>query len=145
MSKADTYERLTRRTDLQRRAESGPQGIKYCNSYVAPRIRAAYKKMAKKARYRPYAPSDGLGNISLTDAELADPGRLEREAATAALIFDDDDKEHLHAVIGCVNGDSAAAMFYCLQAAEVCCTGSGELPIAIALLKLAIEELERTS
>jgi len=92
--------------------------------------------MAKKARYRPYAPSDGLGNISLTDAELADPGRPEREAATAALIFDDDDKEHLHAVIGCVNGDSAAAMFYCLQAAEVCCTGSGELPIAIALLKL---------
>jgi hypothetical protein len=42
------------------------------------RFREAYIAMAKKARYRPQAPGDGMGNISLSKEQLTDPGWLER-------------------------------------------------------------------
>jgi hypothetical protein len=44
-------------------------------------IHEAYLAMAK-AGYRPAAPGDGFGSISLTRKQLADPAQLEREAAS---------------------------------------------------------------
>lgn len=44
------------------------------------RYRTAYLEMAKTARYRPVAPSDGLGNVQLSKSQMADPARLSAEA-----------------------------------------------------------------
>jgi hypothetical protein len=37
----------------------------------ASRYREAYLMMAKQARYRPQAPGDGMGHVSLTRKQLA--------------------------------------------------------------------------
>ena len=48
------------------------------------RFREAYLLMAKEARYRPKAPSDGFGHIVLSLAEQLDQKRLEDEAGAYA-------------------------------------------------------------
>jgi hypothetical protein len=42
--------------------------------------RMAYKCMANQARYRPQAPSDGFGNITLELPEINDLTQLSKEA-----------------------------------------------------------------
>jgi hypothetical protein len=37
------------------------------------RIMEAYFTMAEKARYRPFAPGDGIGSLDLTEEELKPP------------------------------------------------------------------------
>jgi hypothetical protein len=51
------------------------------------RYREPYLMMAAQARYWPAAPSDGCGNIQLEADELADAGRLAREADRYAADF----------------------------------------------------------
>src|ERR1035441_6575044 len=50
-------------------------------------IREAYLQMAEKARYRPQAPSDGMGGILLSLKELNDQSILEKEADAYAQRF----------------------------------------------------------
>src|ERR1051326_6617048 len=47
----------------------------------------AYLEMAGRANYRPEAPSDAVGNIQLTEQEIADPLRLSAEAESYARRF----------------------------------------------------------
>ena len=44
------------------------------------RLREAYIAMSKRAKYRPAAPIDGCGNITLSDEVLADPQRCPSSA-----------------------------------------------------------------
>jgi hypothetical protein len=66
----------------------------------ASRYREAYLRMAKEARYRPQAPGDGIGHVSLTRKQLADPELLQREATAYALRFNKEENE-LTFAIGC--------------------------------------------
>ena len=66
----------------------------------ASRYREAYLRMAKDARYRPQAPGDGIGHVSLSKKQAADPERLEREATSYALKFNEEENEHTF-WIGC--------------------------------------------
>lgn len=105
------------------------------------RYKEAYLEMAKRARYRPGAPSDGMGNIDMTDAEFRDPVILDREAAKYALGFlkQDDDMEY---PLGCPHGPFNKAFFYAIETAQLLCGGVGAEEHALELLKMAIEELE---
>jgi len=59
----------------------------------ASRYREAYLRMAKEARYRPQAPGGGIGHVSLTRKQLADPELLQREATAYALKFNAEENE----------------------------------------------------
>lgn len=105
------------------------------------RFAEAYKLMAEEARYRPAAPGDGLGNVSLTKEEAADPKRLDQEAERYALAFDkEEDTDHFH--IGCADFDTNRAFVFTIEAARALASGCDGDALALRLLKMAIREVE---
>jgi hypothetical protein len=98
-------------------------------------IEAAYRAMAREARYRPCAPSDGLGNITAPESELD----LDAEARSYAEEWwrQEDDCTY---TIGCANYPDRPAMIYALEAARLCC-GFGGRRYALRLLEMAAREL----
>jgi hypothetical protein len=104
------------------------------------RYRTAYLEMAKQARYRPAAPSDGCGNIELDEDELRDPDRVQREARQYALAFvaKDDKMEY---PMGCPDGRGNRAFCYAIEAATLLC--AAEPVIATKLLQMAVAEIAR--
>src|SRR5262245_31327459 len=104
------------------------------------RFREAYLLMARDARYRPQAPSDGLGNIMLSEKELADEARLELEASSYAIKFmkEEDDDEFF---IGCSDFTTNRAFVWTIEAARL--LASPDIPRAIKLLEMAIDEIKR--
>ena len=107
---------------------------------VFEQIATAYKIMAAKARYRPAAPSDGLGNITVPGNELD----LSREA----LQYADDwwgSEDGLDSRIGCCNFETRPATIFAIEAARQMCSGNGGNATALKLLKLAVKELENVS
>jgi hypothetical protein len=102
------------------------------------RYRTAYLAMAKQARYRPAAPSDGMGHILLSKEEMLDPARLTREAHKYALKFlaADDAMEY---EIGCPDFRFNRAFCYAIEAATALCSPNSDL--ATDLLRMAIEEI----
>jgi hypothetical protein len=109
------------------------------------RIREAYFAMAK-AGYRPAAPGDGCGSISLTRKQLADPVRLEREAqAYADNYIKEEDRGQVW--MGCADLRLAQAKVYAIEAARLLCgvvVPSSTGRYALKLLKLAQAELMPT-
>jgi hypothetical protein len=105
------------------------------------RYKQAYLAMAKRAKYRPGAPSDGCGHITMSLEEFRDPNILDREAAEYALGFlrQDDRMEY---PMGCPDGNFNKAFFYAIEVARLLCSGLGAERPAIELLKMAIEEME---
>ena len=79
------------------------------------RVCEIYRGMAVQARYRPAAPSDGLGGIELTPAQLCDPERLQQEAEDYAREFVKAD-ERQSFDIGCSNFSTLAAFVCALEA-----------------------------
>jgi hypothetical protein len=106
----------------------------------APDIKDAYIKMATAKAYRPEAPSDGFGNIELSNEDLADPIRLEMEGWWAAATFYKADEELRFVIHGCTDGRLAATMYLALQAAQLCCGGLSQGRIR-TILELAIAAL----
>jgi hypothetical protein len=100
-------------------------------------IRSAYKEMASQARYRPAAPSDGLGNITVSEAQL----NLEREAADYANHWWNEEDRCVFN-IGCCDFPSRRATIYAIEAARNMCAGRGGDTTALALLKMAVAEME---
>jgi hypothetical protein len=94
----------------------------------------AYLLMAERARYRPAAPSDGFGHITVPLAELD----IDEEAREYAQRFWDqeDDKWWF---IGCANFAQRKAMVYLVEAARACC--SADPALAANLVDLAKAEL----
>lgn len=94
----------------------------------------AYLQMAEKARYRPQAPSDGFGHITVPLAELD----IDEEARTYAQSFWDAEDEHWF-YLGCSNYSQRTAMVYLIEAARACCAADPAL--AADLTDLAVAEL----
>jgi hypothetical protein len=103
---------------------------------VERQIADAYRRMAVEARYRPAAPSDGLGNITVPVEELD----LDAEARQYAEHWWEQEDDGSY-VIGCANYEDRAAMIFALEAARFCCSGFGSRPFARRLLEMALGEL----
>jgi hypothetical protein len=102
------------------------------------RYAEAYLNMARVAKYRPQAPGDGCGAVSLTCDEAADPERLWAEAVAYAKRFNDEENDRAFN-IGCTNFSTNRACIYTIEAARCLCGGADE--VAAILLKMALEEL----
>jgi hypothetical protein len=103
---------------------------------VREQIEATYRTMARTG-YRPAAPSDGFGNITVPEEELD----LDSEATDYAQQWwaaEDD----LRFDIGCCNYETRPATIYAIEAARLMCSGNYGDPFALKLLHLAVEELE---
>lgn len=97
-------------------------------------IKEAYRDMGAKALYRPAAPSDGLGNIS---------GKLDLEKECESYLEDwweQEDKGEFF--IGCCDGFSRKATIFALEACRNMCAGRLGDKTALALLKMAVKEME---
>jgi hypothetical protein len=96
--------------------------------------------MAKCARYRPQAPSDGCGNICLSSTELKDPDRLHQEAVAYADRFaaEEDDGSFR---VGCSNWSTSRAFVWVIEAARLLASGTSGNRYAYELLSMAIAEI----
>lgn len=104
---------------------------------IREQVETAYRRMAEEARYRPAAPSDGMGGITVPAEELS----LDKEARDYAdrwwkNEWGDDYQ------IGIPNYPTRAGMVYALELARLCCSGSDAIPHALAVARLAVKELE---
>jgi hypothetical protein len=106
------------------------------------RVKNAYKRMAKEARYRPAAPGDGMGGIYLDEVELKDAQQLDEEAASYARTFIEEEDD-LRFAVGCSNWSTLHPLVYAIEAARTLC-GAGDR-VAFSLLKMAIGDLLRRS
>jgi hypothetical protein len=103
---------------------------------VRDQIEATYRMMVKTG-YSPAAPSDGLGDITISDAERD----VNREAAEYAEQWWEQEDD-LRFDIGCCNYDTRPATIYAIEAARLMCGGNLFDRLALQLLRLAVEELE---
>lgn len=97
----------------------------------------AYVRMADEARYRPAAPSDGLGNITVPVDELD----IRTEARTYADGWREEENG-LEYLIGCPDYRDRPAMVFIIEAARNLCGVERER--AAQLLRMALDELEAT-
>jgi len=103
-------------------------------------IYEAYLEMAKRARYRPAAPGDGWGHITLSEEQLVDPRLLEAEAISYAQGFLSEEDERTF-WIGCSDFETNRALAYVIEAARCLCGGSAGNATALRLLRMAIDEI----
>lgn len=105
------------------------------------RICEAYLEMAGKLKYRPAAPGDGMGSISLSEEQLADGERLAEEASRYAREFIAEENT-LNFRIGVADWHTNRALVYTIEAARLLCAGycGWEPETAMRLLEMAREE-----
>jgi hypothetical protein len=109
--------------------------------YKTQQFFRAYIRMAREARIRMQAPSDGLGTVMLTDEELTDPLVLRNEAMEyASEMVAADEKTH-YELFGCTHGPWTQAFAFTLQAAELMFSGAGAEPTISRLLQMALDEM----
>jgi hypothetical protein len=101
---------------------------------VAEQLDRAYRRMAAEARYRPAAPSDGLGHITVPAAELDLDAECEDYARGW---WAEEDSLRFH--IGCANFSTREATVYLIEAARALCGADDGL--ARRLVRLAAESL----
>lgn len=104
---------------------------------IADQIGEAYERMATEARYRPSAPSDGFGNITMPIDELD----LEAEQINYALRWWQEEDDHTFS-IGCCNYPTRPATIFAIEAARLMCGGSDSEGPALNLLRMAVADLE---
>jgi hypothetical protein len=102
---------------------------------TAEQLNRAYRQMARRARYRPAAPSDGHGNITVPLAQLD----LDAECETYARGWWAEE-DSLRFWIGCCNFGTRPATVYLIEAARALCAADNRL--ARDLLRLAIKSLD---
>ncbi len=105
------------------------------NDRVSKQIKDAYRQMAERAHYRPAAPSDGMGNVTVAAEAL----NLEAEAEAYAQGWQQTEETHAFWV-GCCNYPTRPATIYAVEAARSMC-GCGD-DVALRLLRMAVTELE---
>ncbi len=110
---------------------------------ISARFAEAYLTMVHDARYRPEAPSDGLGTVLLTADELRETGRLASEAQRYAEDLERQDRKGSFVLHGCTNWMQNKLFVYLLNATTLCFTGSGALPAQKRLLQSALREIEQ--
>ena len=103
---------------------------------VHEQIRNAYRRMAAEAHYRPAAPSDGMGTITVP-LETLD---LEAEASVYAAQWHRDEERGMADMIGYPDFGDLAVLVFTVEAARCLCGMEPE--IAAVLLRMAADELE---
>jgi hypothetical protein len=111
------------------------------------RYREVYLAMVKHAGYRPTAPSDGFGGITLSEEQMRDSAVIEAEARRYAADFvkQDDDMDYQ---VGCPDFTFNKAFCLAIEAAKVMCGGPvtihgfDNVAAARTLLTMAIEEID---
>lgn len=98
-------------------------------------ISDAYRAMARHAKYRPAAPSDGMGNITVPRDQLD----MEHECRGYARRWAEEEDTQTFR-IGCCNFPTRPATIYTVEAARLMCGVADEE--ALRLLKMAVAELE---
>jgi len=101
----------------------------------------AYIQMAKKAKYRPEAPNEGMGSVELIEEELKDQDRLRQEAVAYAKRFLEE-QDSCSFRIGVSNYDTNRAFVYAIEAARLLCGGHSAAPIALKLLEMAATDVQ---
>jgi hypothetical protein len=104
-----------------------------------------YRRMAKEANYRPTAPSDGMGNITVPVPQLNLEEEIEEYIADW---WKDGEHGSIYDAIGCANWPDRPALIFVIEAARCICGGTslGDLDghwIARRLLLMALAELDR--
>jgi hypothetical protein len=107
------------------------------SSSIRSQIGDAYERMAVEARYRPAAPSDGFGNITVPQEELD----LEQERWSYAERWWDEE-DNFDFFVGCCNGATRPATIFAVEAARNLCCGTPGDTVALRLLRMAVQELE---
>src|SRR6267378_4893128 len=103
---------------------------------ILTQVSAGYRLMAMEAFYRPAAPGDGCGNITLPD-QL----NLEKEAADYAEHWNQEERKHIFR-IGCCNYVTRSATIFAIEAARCMCAGNRGNKRALKLLELAVQDLK---
>lgn len=103
------------------------------NTYT--QVQEIYRRMAREARYRPAAPSDGLGNITVPLGQLD----LGREAAAYAEAWGREEQS-LDFFLGCPSFGDRPALVFLVEAARL--LNGVERQGAAHLLRMALAELE---
>lgn len=106
----------------------------------ADRIVEAYLRMAKEAKYRPAAPSDGFGHITISKTALANQARLAAEADAYARKFIAEE-DSLSFWIGCSNWKTNRAFVFAIEAARLM-AGAAPKRLITKLLEMALEEVK---
>ncbi len=100
-------------------------------------IAETYRRMAEEGRYRPMAPSDGFGNITVPVEELD----LDAEARDYAVRWTrEEDVAAFH--IGTCNYATRPVMILAVEASRLTCSGDADQD-ALTLLRMAVAEMER--
>jgi hypothetical protein len=99
-------------------------------------IRDTYRRMATEARYRPAAPSDGLGNIAVPAEELDLDAEMDSYAERWT---EEEDTARFH--VGVCNYPTRPATIFAVEAARSLCGTADD--VAVDLLRLALAELEK--
>ncbi|MCP4201872.1 MAG: hypothetical protein GY769_08060 [bacterium] len=106
------------------------------NREVREQIKEAYRCMCREARYRPKAPGDGFGNITVPPEELD----MEAEAhAYAKSWWNEEDKQDFW--IGCCDFETRPETIFALEAARLLC--GAEREPALRLLQMAAKGLKQ--
>jgi hypothetical protein len=100
-------------------------------------IVSAYKVMSRDALYRPAAPSDGCGHITIPLNQLD----LNQEATKYADQWWNEE-EVCRFSIGCCNFSTRPATIFAIEATRNLCAGDEGNSTALKLLRLAVAELE---
>ncbi len=105
--------------------------VPLCSSR-GPRYVEAYLAMATRADYRPSAPGDGMGHVTLTKEQSKDDARLAQEARAYAERFNAEENTRAF-FIGCSNFDTNKALIWTIEAARALCGGNDGLAIVTVL------------
>ena len=108
------------------------------NEQVERQIFEAYWRMGAKAHYRPAAPSDGFGGITVPLEDL----NIQREARAYAQRWWHEESETTF-TIGHADFQARRAMIYAVEVARLCCGGIDAIPHAVRLARVLVEELEQ--
>lgn len=91
--------------------------------------------MAARAHYRPAAPSDGFGGITVPLEDL----KTEAEAREYARRWWREEDETTFN-LGHANFEARRAMVYAVEIARLCCDGREAIPFALNCLQLQAEQ-----
>jgi hypothetical protein len=111
------------------------------DTFIEP-FTEAYKAMSLYVKYRPQAPSDGMGSLLMTKKEIENPDILDLEAKAYARELAECDYELEWTLHGCLDYKCAKVFVYIFNAATLCF--SGEINLVKKLLQLALLEIENT-
>ena len=101
-------------------------------------IEDAYREMARRAQYRPAAPSDGYGNITVPIEDLD----LDAEARAYAQLWNDEEDEQVFR-LGCCDFTLRPAVIFAVEAVRLLNCGALGADYGRKLLVMALDAYDR--